>query len=183
VRRSRATTSHQGIYQSGRDGGASQSRGQRSLSQLPGCDPAPRGEAAPRRTLKVTAVAAGLRFPHAAQAIAITRRTRPLPAGKWRTVTVYAITSLTAAQASPADLAGWIRGHWRIEALHHTRDVTYGQDHSQARTGNGPQVMASLRNLAIGILKLTGTGNIAAACRRHGSDATRTLATLGLTPA
>jgi hypothetical protein len=43
--------------------------------------------------------------------------------------------------------------------------------------------MASLRNLAIGILKLTGTGNIAAACRYHCRDATRTLATLGLTPA
>jgi hypothetical protein len=88
-----------------------------------------------------------------------------------------------AAQASPADLAGWIRGHWRIEALHHIRDVTYGEDHSQARTGNGPQVMATLRNLAIGILKLAGTGNIAAACRYHCRDATRTLATLGLTPA
>jgi predicted transposase YbfD/YdcC len=135
------------------------------------------------RTLKVTAVAAGLMFPHAAQAIAITRRIRPLPEGTWHTVTVYAITSLTATQASPADLARWIRGHWRIEALHHIRDVTYGEDHSQARTGNGPQVMASLRNLAIGILKLAGTGNIAAACRYHCRDAARTLATLGLTPA
>jgi hypothetical protein len=43
--------------------------------------------------------------------------------------------------------------------------------------------MASLPNLAIGILKLTGSGNIAAACRYHCRDATRTLATLGLTPA
>jgi len=40
-------------------------------------------------------------------------------------VTVYAVTSLTAAQASPARLTDWIRGHWGIEALHHLRDVTF----------------------------------------------------------
>jgi predicted transposase YbfD/YdcC len=62
------------------------------------------------RTLKAAAVAAGLAFPHAAQAICLTRRIRRLGDGKWRTVTVYAITSLTAAQATPAQLAAWIRG-------------------------------------------------------------------------
>jgi predicted transposase YbfD/YdcC len=135
------------------------------------------------RTIKTATVAAGLAFPHAAQAIAITRRVRPLPAGKGRTVTVYGITSLTVTQASPADLARWIRGHWRIEALHHIRDVTYGEDASQARTANGPQVMATLRNLAIAIMKMAGHPNIAAAARHHARDATRTLATLGLSPA
>ena len=59
--------------------------------------------------------------------------------GKWRTVTAYGITSLTVTQATPADLNRWIRGPWAIEALHHIRDVTYGEDASQARTGNGPR--------------------------------------------
>ena len=135
------------------------------------------------RTLQAATVAAGLAFPHAAQAIRVTRRIRPLSGQeKWRTVTVYAITSLTASQASPAQLARWIRGHWHIEMLHHIRDTTYSEDASQVRTGNGPEVMASLRNLAIAIFKLTGTRNIAAACRRHARDATRVLATLGLAP-
>ncbi len=88
--------------------------------------------------MKVTAVAAGLMFSHAAQAIAVTHRIRLLSADKWRTVTVYSIASLTAGQASPADLAGWIRDHLRIEALHHIRDGTYSEDHRQAHTGNGP---------------------------------------------
>ena len=135
------------------------------------------------RTLKAAAVAAGLAFPHAAQAIRVTRRIRPLNGGKWRTVTIYAITSLTAAQATPAQLAAWIRGHWQIEVLHHIRDTTYGQDASQTRTGSGPQVMATLRNLTIGIMKLAGHTSIAAACRHHARDATRTLTTLGLSPA
>ena len=34
--------------------------------------------------------------------------------------------------------------------------------------------MATLRNLAIGILKMAGHTNIAAACRHHARDATRT---------
>ena len=135
------------------------------------------------RTIKTATVAARLAFPHAAQAIAITRRVRTRSAGKWRTVTAYGITSLTVTQASPSDLARWIRGHWRIEAVHHIRDTTYGEDSSQVRTGNGPQAMATLRNLTIGIMKMAGHHNIAAATRHHARDATRILATLGISPA
>jgi predicted transposase YbfD/YdcC len=136
------------------------------------------------RTLKVTAVTAGIAFPHAAQAIQIRRRRKPLSGtSKWSTETSYAVTSLAAHQAAPAQLAEWIRGHWAIEALHHIRDVTFGEDASQIRTGNGPHVMAALRNLATGILKPSGHPSIAAACRYHARDATRVLATLGLSPA
>ena len=61
------------------------------------------------RRLQVTTIA-GLDFPHATQAIRITRRVRPLHQLRWRTVTVYAVTSLTAAQASPARLADYVAG-------------------------------------------------------------------------
>ena len=71
----------------------------------------------------------------------------------------------------PRDLA--IAG--RIEALHLIRDVTYGEDACQIRTGSGPQVMATLRNLTLAILK-PGPSNIAVATRRHARDATRILA-------
>jgi len=132
------------------------------------------------RTLKVATVA-GLGFPQAAQALRITRRVRPVHSQRWRTVTVYAVTSLTTTQASPARLAGYVRGHWGIEALHHIRDTTYAEDASQVRAGTAPRVMASLRNLAIGILRLHGARNIAAAVRRNARDATRPLALLGVT--
>jgi predicted transposase YbfD/YdcC len=75
------------------------------------------------RTLKVATVA-GLGFPHAAQALRITRRVRSIRSRRWRAVTVYAVTSLTAAQASPARLADWIRGHWGIEICQ--ADCAYG---------------------------------------------------------
>ena len=120
-------------------------------------------------TLKVAAVA-GLCFPHAAQAIQVTRRVRA-PGSRWRTVTAYAVTSLALGSASPAQLAGWLRGHWRIEnRLHRVRDVTFGEDASTARSGSLPRVMASLRNLAVGALRLAGHPNLAAALRHTGRD-------------
>ena len=110
------------------------------------------------RTLKVAAVA-GLCFPHAAQAIQVTRRVRA-PGSRWRTVTVYAVISLALGTASPAQSAGWRRGHWKIEnRLHWVRDVTFSEDASTARSGSLPRVMASLRNLAIGALRLAGHPN------------------------
>jgi hypothetical protein len=56
------------------------------------------------------------------------------------------------------------------------RDVTLAEDASQVRTGNAPRAMASLRNLVVGILRLHGQANIAAALRRNARDATRPLA-------
>jgi hypothetical protein len=68
-----------------------------------------------KRTVKAVAVAAGLAFPHAAQAIQITRKTRRNGSRKWRTETSYAITSLPTAQVRPRHLAERTRGNWKIE--------------------------------------------------------------------
>jgi predicted transposase YbfD/YdcC len=87
---------------------------------------------------------------------------------------VYLITS--DRQAGPATLAAWVRSHWEIEdRLHWVRDVTYLEDKSLVRTGNAPRVMASLRSLAISLLRLDGHDNIAAANRHHLRDPQRTL--------
>jgi predicted transposase YbfD/YdcC len=133
------------------------------------------------RTLKAVSVS-GFGLPHAAQVVRVTRKTRELGTRRWRTVVVYAITSLTHAQASPARLADLIRGHWTIEnGLHWVRDVTFAEDASQLRAGTGPQVMACLRNLAIGALSRAGPVNLAAALRHHARDPARPLTTLGIT--
>jgi predicted transposase YbfD/YdcC len=133
-----------------------------------------------RRTLKVVTVN-GLGFPHAAQVIQVTRKVRNLHTRRWSTVIVYAITSLAHAQASPARLADYLRGHWSIEnGLHHVRDVTFAEDASRVRTGTGPQVMACLRNLAIGALSRDGPVNTAAALRHHSRRPTRPLVTFGI---
>ncbi|WP_406068496.1 ISAs1 family transposase [Micromonospora sp. NBC_01638] len=135
------------------------------------------------RTCKILTVSTGIDFPHAAQALQIRRRRRRLDQPKrFTTETVYAITDLRVHQARPAQLASWVRGHWSIEnKVHWVRDVTYDEDRSQIRTGTGPQVMAALRNAAIGALRSTGVTNIAAANRHHARDSTRPLALLGIT--
>jgi hypothetical protein len=87
---------------------------------------------------------------------------------------VYLITSDPGAD--PATLAAWVRTHWEIEnKLHWVRDVTYQEDKSLVRTGNAPRVMATLRGLAISLLRLDGHANIAAANRHHARDPQRTL--------
>jgi hypothetical protein len=74
-----------------------------------------------------------------------------------------------------------VQGHWGIEALHHTRDTTFAGDASQVRIGTAARAMASLRNLAIGVLRARGHRNLAAALRRNARDATRVLPLLGIT--
>ena len=130
-----------------------------------------------RRTLKVTSVAKGLAFPHAAQAIQIVRRRKVN--GKWPRETCYAVTSLTVIQASHAQLAAIVRGHWGIEdRLHWVRDMDFDEDRSQVRTATGPRVMASLRNLVITILRPSGAASIAAALRYHARQPSRPLQTI-----
>jgi predicted transposase YbfD/YdcC len=124
------------------------------------------------RTIKVALVPAWIEFAGAAQ-VAQLRRT-VTARGKKTAGVVYLITS--DGDADPATLAAWVRGHWEIEnKLHWVRDVTYQEDKSLVRTGNAPRVMASLRNLAISILRMDGHSNIAAANRHHARDPQRTL--------
>ncbi|HTQ19357.1 ISAs1 family transposase [Mycobacterium sp.] len=121
-----------------------------------------------KRILKATAIASGILFPLAAQVLRLTRTVTDHKTNNTHTEVVYAVTSLTITDATAAQVAGWLRGHWAIEnKLHWVRDVTYAEDHSQVRTGNGPHVMAALRNAAIGLLRLDGHDNIAKALRHH----------------
>ncbi|MGW2818746.1 ISAs1 family transposase [Streptomyces sp. NPDC001415] len=79
-----------------------------------------------------------LLFPGAPPAIQLKRHRMDRKTGKISIRTVYAVTSLTAEQATPAELARLIRSHWKIEALHHVRDVTFAEDASHLRTGSAP---------------------------------------------
>ena len=125
-----------------------------------------------RRTVKAVLAPAWVEFEGAAQ-VAQVRRTVTRK-GKKTVEVVYVITS--DRDADPATLAAWVRGHWHIEnKLHWVRDVTYQEDNSLVRTGNAPRVMATLRSLAISLLRLDGHSNIAAANRHHARDPQRTL--------
>jgi hypothetical protein len=94
---------------------------------------------------------------------------------------VFGVTSLAGPARHPRQIAAYVRGHWQIEnKLHWVRDVSFGEDASRVRTGAGPQVMASLRNLAISAFRLAGHANIAKALRFMARDPRRPLALLGI---
>lgn len=124
------------------------------------------------RTIQITSARPQLRFPHARLAARIVRERAPLnqPGTTARRVSrevVYVVTSLTHDQVSAASLAHLVRGHWAIEnRVHHVRDTTFGEDASQVRTGHTPRVMATLRNVAIGLARRTGLPGIPASLRR-----------------
>lgn len=108
-----------------------------------------------------------LNFPHARGVIRIERHVTNLDGASPRHEVSFGITSLSATErGAPKRLLGLQRGHWTIEnGLHWVRDVTYDEDRSQVRKGNGPQAMASLRNLAISVLRLARAQSIAKAVR------------------
>ena len=105
-------------------------------------------------------------FPFCGQVACIERHTENLKTVKKWCETAYLITSLSPHKVSPKQLLDLNRGHWSIEnKSHYVRDVTFDEDRSQIRTKTGPRMMATLRNLAISLLRLAKYTNIAAAIR------------------
>ena len=101
--------------------------------------------------------------------------------GKETVERAWAITSLSPERADAARLLEIWRGHWGIEnRVHWVRDVVFGEDQSQVRTGTAPQLMAALRNLVIGMLRLGGVKNISAALRHYSWKPWETLTLIGL---
>jgi predicted transposase YbfD/YdcC len=122
------------------------------------------------RTLK-TAHVKDLDFPFARQTIKITRWRQDTATGKISRESVYAITSLTSAHVTARDLARLAREHWTIEAHHHIRDVTFGEDSPASRTGNGPVNLATIRAAIIAALKDAGYLHVPEGRRDHTTPA------------
>ena len=80
--------------------------------------------------------------------------------------TSYYLSDLTGRLASPQAFAYYIRGHWGIEnRSHNVRDRTFDEDRCQVRRGGAPQVLATLRNIAISVLRLVGFEHIPSGLR------------------
>jgi len=120
-------------------------------------------------------------WPGLAQVFELGRHVMFQTTGKERVEVIYGVTSLSTERATPARLLALVRGQWQIENQSHwVRDVTFDEDRSQVRCGNIPQVMAALRNTAIGLLRCAGYPNIAAACRRLAAQPLQALALIGI---
>ncbi len=120
-------------------------------------------------------------FPGVSQAFCLTRQRVSKKTGEIQQETVYGMTDLSSKQATPSHLLALVRGHWHIEnKSHYVRDVTFDEDRSRVRCGNIPQLMASLRNVCIGLMRVVQRRNIAATCRQFAAQPDKALRLLGL---
>jgi hypothetical protein len=120
-------------------------------------------------------------WPGLAQVFHLERQVITKKTGEVRGEVIAGVTSLDPDRADAACLLGLVRGHWSIENQSHwVRDVTFDEDRFQVRCGNIPQVMATLRNTAIGLLRWAGYTNIAAACRRLAAQPGLALTLIGI---
>jgi predicted transposase YbfD/YdcC len=132
-----------------------------------------------RRSIWVTG-ADGIEFPHAAQVTRIRRDTFDLTGAATAKEVVHGITSLDPGRGTPAALARLTQGQWGIESVHWLRDTAYAEDQNTGYAGNGPQVMATLRNIAISLLHIAGITEINRTLQRITRDRTRALPFLPL---
>jgi len=122
-----------------------------------------------------------LDFPYAAQVFTIRRQVTEMVSQKSRTETVQGLSRLPIERATPARLLALSRGPWTIEnRLHWVGEVTFDEDRSRVRKGAGAQVMASIRNLVIPLLRLAGARDIAPALRRCARSDPQVLRLIGL---
>ena len=122
------------------------------------------------RTIKAAHVS-GLDFPHARQAVKITRWRQEIATGRVSRETVYAVTSLISTDATAGDLARLVREQWSIEAHHHIRDLTFREDSSASRTGSGPANLATIRAAISAALKDAGYLHVPEGRRDHTTPA------------
>jgi predicted transposase YbfD/YdcC len=133
------------------------------------------------RTIQILPAPDDLPFPHVRQVLLIERHVTDLNGEPVSSVAALGVASPEPEQAGAADLAGYVREQWSIESLHWIRDTLYQEDKSQVRTRNGPRIMAALRNLAIGALRLAGRTDITEATRWAARHMNRPFTILGLT--
>lgn len=124
----------------------------------------------------------GIDFPHAQQVFRIRRQVFDLSGHRLSKEYVHGITSLTAQRAGPKQLLDTVRRHWCIETTHQVRDVTWREDHQHAYTGTGAHLMATLRNLGLAILRLTGCHQVTRTLQRIAADRNRLLPILARFP-
>ncbi len=99
-----------------------------------------------------------------------------------RTVEVqYAITSVDRSRGDAALLLDRWQGHWGIEnRLHWIRDVTWGEDQCQVKTGYAPQNLAAFRNAPLSLLRHAGILEIAPTLRDFAYQPRKLLRFLGI---
>jgi predicted transposase YbfD/YdcC len=79
-----------------------------------------------------------------------------------RTVSYFVTNRGVSNQAEADVLYEAIRGHWRIETMHHRRDVVLAEDESRSKFSILQRTLATLRTLTLSLLQSLNPKNMAA---------------------
>jgi predicted transposase YbfD/YdcC len=132
-----------------------------------------------KRSLWVTG-AGGLDFPQVTRVARIRRDRYDITGALISKEIVHAVTTLDTGQASAADPAAIARGQRGTETVHWLRDTAWAEDANTGYAGNGPQVMATFRNIAVSLLYHAGVTEITRTLQAIGRNRTRMLSYLPL---
>ncbi len=120
--------------------------------------------------------AEGIDFPHARKVAFIRRDVFEVAGDRISKENVLVITVGKPGEMTAAEVSRHVRNHWRIEnKSHYVRDTVYQEDHGQAWDGEGPQALASIRNLAVGLIRLKGENAIRETTQWINRDQSRAL--------
>lgn len=148
-----------------------------------------------KRTIRVMDAPADLGFPHVAQVFLLERYTTRTVRKRTKGSRKYQIHDGEGSQrcrsprdhqpvlprgrtGAPGRVCPWALGD-RKNKIHWVRDVTFREDESQVRTASRFRTMATLRNLAIGLIRQASYTKIAATIRKIRNNPHLLLAILG----
>jgi len=140
------------------------------------------------RTLTASAMLAAflreeLTWPGVQQVFRLERTAVEVATGQTRREVVYGLTSLSPAEAGPAELLQLTRDHWGIEnGLHYRRDKTLREDATRMKSSTFAEALAIVNNLVIALALHAGQTNLASARRQWAANLDDTAALLLTAP-
>ena len=124
-----------------------------------------------------------LDWPYVDQVFRLERSAVRVKDGKTTQQVVHGVTSLSAGEASAAQLLAVARSQWQIEnGLHYRRDDTLREDRCRLKTGHAPLMIATINNLILGLLSRQGVTSVPQARRQFAAHPDQALALILRTP-
>lgn len=146
------------------------------LQETSGHEEEERSHGRVRRWAVWTTDATGLRFPFARTIAVIRREEFDLEGNRITKEYAFIVSSLRGERATPAAIHTHVRLHWGIEnRLHYIRDTAWREDDCHASRGNGPRNLATIRNLALSLLRLHGVRKVKETLEHIAGDRYRAL--------
>ena len=129
------------------------------------------GRVEKRRLTRIVDEQGFLDWPAVQQVIELERQVIQCKTGEITSETVYGISSCNPKLVSANQLLTWTQLYWGIEnGLHYRRDITLREDATRITSSKLAEIMATINNFIIGVVKKLGFDNLASARRKFNAQ-------------